>query len=503
MKVQIPLRKIVEGIPKRSFTGTLDLPITDIQYDPRKVTPGSVFFALPGSPRDGHDCITTALERGAAAVIYERPIFQPPRVTSLRVPDSRKALAAAAEIFYGHPARHLTLVGATGGEARSSAAYLTRHLLQNAGIQTGLVGSIAQEYEDRMIPAFGVIPEALETQYLMAEMVRTGCKACVLDVPPQNGFQLNGDITHCDIAVYTHGNGKTNGMLPHKNAGIPLSHVLAAKNADNRFLGTVHDLDDPSTLPRSNGTGSRCAVTYGADRTATVQVHDCCLLPDGGRLRLGLPGGVLDFRVPFLHRDDLRALLAAVGVAVVWGVPMTDLSRALERLSAVPGRLESVDNGQPFRVFVDSARTGAALGKALAVLRQTGTGRLIAVIGAGSALTLDERIELGEVAARLADHVIVTSNNPCCEAPEAIAEAVACGHCLVRSSRYRVQLDRRKAITEAVGMAQRGDTVLIAGKGHITYQEQAHTIVPFDDRVFARESLEEQGYCPDTEQADC
>ncbi|MDH7501385.1 MAG: UDP-N-acetylmuramyl-tripeptide synthetase [Verrucomicrobiota bacterium] len=491
MRTQISLREILDGKPAQTFGGALDVPVADLQYDVRKVRHGSAFFAFPGVAGDGHNHITTALERGAVAIVYERPMFRPPRVAAVRVRDSRMAMARAAEVFYGHPERQLTVIGVTGGEARSSGAFLVRRLLQKAGVESGLVGSIVDEYGERAIPKFGVMPEALDAQRLMVGMVRGGCAACVLEVRPWNVVAQNSVTVRCDIAVFVHGMGQATGFGTQRG-GASESCVLglAPKAGQKRFSAVVCDHDDAAAAACGRSVRASRIVTCGTSQSSAVHLQECWLHTDGARLRLKVPGGLISAAVPILHRDDLRALVGAVGVAVAFDVPLCSLRDALADVTAVPGHLEPVDCGQPFRVFVDSARRKTGLSKALAVLRQTGRGRLLLVFGAGADHTHDERVELGEVAARLVDHAIVTADNPCCESPEEIASEVLSGMRRIKSAGFEIECDRRAAIAKAMNMAKRGDTILIAGKGHVTCQEVNHAIVPFDDRVYVRESLE-------------
>ncbi|MCX8108876.1 MAG: Mur ligase domain-containing protein [Verrucomicrobiae bacterium] len=490
------LGDILDGIPRRILAGGLDVRVTGLEYDVRRVRPGTVYFALSGGDQNGHDRILAAIERGAVAVVCERSVFRPLRVTTIQVSDSRAALLMAGKRFYDFPDRRLTVIGVTGGEARGRAAVLVRRVLQHAGIETGVVGGIVDEYGDRAIPKFGLVPESLDVQRLMLGMAGEGCEVCVFEIPPFAGVGRLYGAMGCDVVVIGHGALERRfgewAYREQNSCGIDRSW---AKGREELFELVVYDVDDCTAVAVGRGLRARKAVTYGGCGGAAVQLQECTWHSSGTRVKVKLPGGCVSAELPLFDRDDLRGLLGALGVAVGLGVPLSLLRLSLRSLGPVPGHLEMINCGQPFRVVVDGARTVGSLTRVISVLRQSGSGRVLLVFGAGADQGLKERTELGRVAGLLADYVVVTSDNPCHEEPCSIAAEVVGGIRLVRTSGWLVECDRRAAIARALEMARRGDTVLIAGKGHITYQKLSGTVVPFDDRVHARESLEHLGYC--------
>ena len=489
------LRQLIHGIPRAIVHGSLDLPIASLEYDSRRVMPGTVFFALPGTPRDGHDYIAAALKRGATAVVYQRLGFLPPRATVIRVPDIRRAWAQASAAFYGHPSEQLTVIGVTGGTSRTSAAFLTRQLLQRAGIPTGLIGSIRHEIGERILPVLRAMPEVLDTQQLMAAMVRASCDACVIEVRSDVASRGDGAEVDFDVGVFTGGarDEEEGPRAGHRHAESRFP-VFLSKQANARLEAAVFDADDHASLALGRGAKARRSVTYGSDLTAQVRVLHQEPQNRGTRLRMLLLDRELESWVPLLGADELRGLWAAVAVGVALGVAPAAVRWWLGNVMPVPGRLEGLECGQPFGVFIDRAHTERALEQALRTLRRAATGRLLVACGGSAGQNAEQRARLGQTVARLADYTVVTTDNPGHEAPETIAASIVRGHCVIRTNDFQVELDRRQAIDHLIQCAQPGDTVLIAGKGHETYQESADTIAPFDDRVYARESLERLGF---------
>jgi UDP-N-acetylmuramoyl-L-alanyl-D-glutamate--2,6-diaminopimelate ligase len=485
------LRDLVNAVSPVRIEGSLDREVSGLAYDSRRAVPGTVFVAIPGRRTDGHEYIDSAIDRGACAVITERSDFVSPRATQIRVSDSRAALAAAASAFFAHPSRQLRVVGITGTNGKTTVSFLLRHLLEAAGVRCGLIGTVRYEIGDRVIPAQRTTPEALEIQQLMAHMVRAGCSTCILEVSSHGLEQKRVDGVSFDIGVFT------NLTHDHLDYHGNMEKYFAAKR---RLFAGVGELKGPSraVINIDDPYGARLAredhlevrLTYGLGETAVLRARDLDLRPDGTRMTLETPAGTFVALLPLIGRFNVYNALAAVGTALILNVPLPVVQGALASAPQTPGRLERVDRGQPFGVFVDYAHTEDALRNVLGALREVTRGRLLLVFGCGGDRDAGKRAPMGRVAGELADRVVVTSDNPRREKPEAIAAQIEVGLREAGGAPWGVDLDRSRAIDALVRDAAPGDTVLIAGKGHESYQESQDTVVPFDDRLVVTETLE-------------
>ena len=489
------LKELLDGLPLLRAEGPLDRPVAGVTADSRRLSPGMVFVAVPGETHDGHDFISTAIDRGAAAVICERNGFSSGRATKIRVADARVALAVAAANFYGHPSRKLKVIGITGTNGKTTVSFMVKHILETAGIHAGLLGTIRYEIGDRVLPAQRTTPESSEVQQFMAQMVRAGCGACVMEVSSHALAQKRVHGVEFDLAVFTnltqdhldfHGD-----MESYFDAKKELFTAVAR---GSKRGATILNIDDSYGLRLARATDVEIQLTFGLDALAKLRATDIELGPGVTRFTAETPAGSFPVTMPFIGRHNLYNALAAIGAGLALQVPVTKIQAALRTLPAVPGRLERISAGQPFSVFVDYAHTEDALQHVLRTVREITPGRVLLAFGCGGARDTDKRAKMGQVAALLADHTIITSDNPRRECPASIAAQIESGFRSVRPDQLSVQLDRAQAIRELLRLAQPGDTVLIAGKGHETYQEFEDTVVPFDDRVHAQEALEELGW---------
>jgi len=489
------LKEISRAIGPLRVEGSLEREITGITCDSRQVMPGMVFVAVPGSHVDGHDFIPNAIDRGAAAVVCERNGFISPRATKLKVADVRQALARAAAAYYGYPARRLKVIGVTGTNGKTTVAFLVRHLLEATGTKTGLIGTIRYEIGDRVVPAQRTTPEALDLQRFMAHMVNAGCRACVMEVSSHALEQHRVGEIEFDVSVFTnltqdhldyHGDMETYFTAKQK---------LFAPAAHGEKRGSqVINIDDSYGARLWREGQAEVRLSYGLNERASVRATRIQLLRDRTRFRVETPRGDVACVLPLIGRHNIYNALAAIGTALALEAPLEALPAALAAMPPVPGRLESVAAGQPFGLYVDYAHTDDALQNVLTTLREMTRGRLLLVFGCGGNRDAGKRPKMGAVAARLADYTVITSDNPRREDPATIARQIEEGYRGVRCDGYAVQLDRRRAIADILAQAGPEDTVLIAGKGHETYQEFESTVVPFDDRVHAAEALENLGY---------
>jgi UDP-N-acetylmuramoyl-L-alanyl-D-glutamate--2,6-diaminopimelate ligase len=484
------LKELVKKLSVLRVEGSLDREVAGITYDSRRVTPGMVFVAIPGAHVDGHDFINTAISRGASAIICERNGFSSPRATKIKVPDVREALARASASFYQHPSTKLQVIGVTGTNGKTTVAFMVKEILEAAGTKTGLLGTVRYEIGDRVIPAHRTTPESLEIHEMMAQMLAGGCKACVMEVSSHALEQKRVAGIEFDVAIFT------NLTQDHLDFHGTMENYFVAKQklftktaAGTKRSAIVINIDDATGARLANESDVEVKLTYGIRGAASVRATKVQLGADASSFTVEAPGKNFTCKLPLIGRHNIYNALAASGAGLAIGIDAKTIQSALGNMTPVPGRLESVSCGQPFAVFVDYAHTDDALHNVLTTLREVTKGRLLLLFGCGGNRDAGKRAKMGRVAAEFADYTIVTSDNPRNEAPEKIAAQIEEGFRAVKQRDYAVELDRKRAIGEIISLAKRGDTVLLAGKGHETYQEFEDTVVPFDDRVYAREAL--------------
>jgi UDP-N-acetylmuramoyl-L-alanyl-D-glutamate--2,6-diaminopimelate ligase len=448
--------------------------VTALAYDNRAVTPGTLFFCVPGFTRDGHDFADDAIARGAVALVVERPLGT--SVPEVLVDDVRASMAPAAAALAGDPTARLTTIGITGTNGKTTSAFLMRAVLEAGGRATGLLGTVAAVVGGEQHTVARTTPEAIDLQRTFAEMLAAGDEAVVMEVSSHALALHRADAIHWSAAVFT------NLTQDHLDFHRDMEDYFLAKR---RLFETgpelaVINVDDAYgvRLARDFPAGIRIGLESDDAQVRAVDVASdvsgSSFSVDGLRLRTTLPG----------RFNVLNALGAAV-VARELGVADAAIADGLAGAERVPGRFEPVDEGQAFSVFVDYSHKPDALAAVLRTARALTEGRLIVVFGAGGDRDRGKRVLMGRAASEHADVAILTSDNPRNEDPEAIMAEVAQG----APEADRVS-DRREAIERAVALASDGDVVVIAGKGHERYQEfEDGRRVPFDDVAVAREAL--------------
>lgn len=487
---RLRLADLVRVDELRKVCGSLARPVSGLAIDSRRVVPGDVFFALPGHRADGSDFIDQAIARGAVAVVSPRP--PGPRsasVTALQVDDPRALLASAAQRFYSFPDRSLGVIGVTGGRGTTSVAHLLQHLLERPeGPRAGLISSVHYHLGQRTVPAYLTTPEALDTFGLLAQMRDAGCREAVVEVSAQGIARQRVRGVRFGAVVLVPPADDLAGVRREPVSVPPLESRLFSGEFGMQPGVAVMSADDPggARLRERIPAGVR-VVTFGTAVAADVRAEAIECGAAGARFRLVWPGGQASVASPLLGRPHLSNLLAALAALWALGRDLKPLAAAASGLAAIPGRMEPVDDGQPFRVIVDAANAAAPLATALATVRAAGPRRVIAVLGAAGDRDRSGRAALLAAAQRGADFVIATADNPRTEGVGRVFTDLARG--VTDPSRVAWIEDRRRAIALALDMAGPGDAVLIAGRGPDGWQEMADTIVPFDDRRVARELL--------------
>ncbi len=471
--------------------GSLDRPISGLAIDSRRVVPGNLFFALPGLRADGATFIDEAVSRGAVAIVTPKlPALPPARVTFIQVADARAALATVAQRYYGFPDRDMTVVGVTGTNGKTTVTHLLKHLL-NGDQRVGLLGTISYDLGVRTVPAYRTTPESLDVYGLMAQMRDAGCKHAVMEVSSHGLDQQRVRGLQFGAAVFT--NLTRDHLDYHKtfDAYFAVKTRLFTGETGPAPKVAVVNLDDPygEKLAAKIDREVRAArlVTFGENPRAQVRAENLGLNFTNTTFRLVWPGGALEVNSPLIGRYNVSNLLAATATA--WGLgrdPAVVLAR-LKQFKGVPGRMERIDEGQPFNVLVDYAHTDDALRNALGMLRPITPGRLFVVFGCGGNRDRTKRPLMVRAVQESADFAFATADNPRTEALTQIFDDMRAG--VTAPEKITWIDDRRRAISLALDACQPGDCLLVAGKGHESYQEFADTVFPFDDRQVVRELI--------------
>jgi UDP-N-acetylmuramoyl-L-alanyl-D-glutamate--2,6-diaminopimelate ligase len=481
------LRELLAGADVIEIVGDSEIDITGLAYDSRRAEPGTLFFAYTGQTVDGHAYAQAAVDAGAVAVALERDVELPPFVVKAQVADARAAMAHAAVRFYGDPTSELDVVGITGTNGKTTTAFLTRQILERAGIQTGLLGTVKRIVGGIEEPVERTTPEAIDLQATFRRMVELGDRACAMEVS-SHALALNrADGIRFRAAAFT------NLTQDHLDFHTDMEDYFQAKRRLFVAAGAerhVVNLDDPygeRLIAELDCVTFSAAGAAGADYRATELAFDA----RGSRFRCLGPDGEVEVSLPLPGTFNVANALCAIASAAALGVGLDRAAEALAEADRVPGRFEPVEEGQPFAVLVDYAHTPDSLRNVLEAARDLTAPdrRLIVVFGAVGDRDRDKRPLMGEMAAAGADLAVVTSDNPRSEEPRAIVDEILAGM-PSGGAEIEVEPDRRAAIAAAIEAAREGDTVVIAGKGHEQGQEfEGGRKIPFDDRDVAREEL--------------
>jgi UDP-N-acetylmuramoyl-L-alanyl-D-glutamate--2,6-diaminopimelate ligase len=474
------LERLVAALAPEAVLGSPDpVEVRDLAYDARAVTPGAAFFAVPGLRVDGHDFAAQAVENGAAVLVVERAVE--PEVPQLVVPSSRAAMATAADVFFGEPTRELEVAGVTGTSGKTTTAYLLYSVLEAAGRQPGLLGTVESRVGDEVRSVVRTTPEAIDLQRTFREMLDAGNRSVALEASSHASVLHRLDRVRFDALVFT------NLSQDHLDFHESMEDYFAAKR--KLFTGAA---PTPAAVNIGNEWGRRLAeelayrnraplITFGLADDSEIRADQLELSATGA----SFTAGGIDVQSKLRGRFNVENVLGVIAAGILLDVAEDEIAAGIAALQGVPGRFEAVDEGQPFSVVVDYSHKPDALDNVLRTARELAAGRVIVVFGAGGDRDRQKRPLMGKVARDLADVVIVTSDNPRSEDPLAIIQDVLQG----TGTDVEIDPDRRSAIERAIGLADAGDVVVIAGKGHEQGQEIAGQKLAFDDRVVAREAL--------------
>lgn len=490
--------------PSRSGgTDPAEMEIGSIHCRAQNVEPGGLFVAITGFRADGHDYIAEAVDRGAVAVVVEKPAAA--EAVVVEVVSSRKALAEISSRFYGQPSQKLFIIGITGTNGKTTTAYLIESVLRRAGLETGVIGTIDYRYGGVSHANPVTTPESIDLQRILADMIENGVTHVILEVSSHAIDLHRVDGCHLDIGVFTnltrdhldyHGNMAAYGACKKRL----FTDYLGPENPKRRKVAVVN-MDDPMGRELVDAISGEI-VTTGHAETCRVRPESYSLERSGTVFRLSTPLGAVAVASALVGDHNLENILSAAGVGAAMGLSPETVRAGIEAVSTIPGRLESIANDKGLYVYVDYAHTPDALENVISSLRAVSASRLICIFGCGGDRDRGKRARMGEIAGHRCDLTVVTSDNPRTEPPQAIIDQILTG--MGRQGRaytpeelrdgfgapgYVVEPDRRNAIRLGVAAADIGDTILIAGKGHETYQIVGSRIDPFDDRQEARAAL--------------
>ena len=472
------IERLIAALAPAQVLALAPTEITDLAYDARAAGPGALFFAVPGMRADGHDFASQAVTNGAVALVVEHALDLP--VPQLVVEDSRAAMAVAADEFFGRPTEELAVAGVTGTSGKTTTAFLLYAVLAAAGRRPGLLGTVETRVDGERRPATRTTAEAIDLQRLFREMLDAGDRSCAIEATSHGSALSRLERVRFSALVFT------NLSQDHLDFHPTMEDYFQAKR--RLFFG---EDAPPAAVNVGDEYGRRLAdelrdagtplLTYGFADEAEIRPEDIDLSgPVTSLIAAGIP-----LRTRLRGRFNVENVLATVAAARLLGLPDESVAAGVESIGGVPGRFEIIDEGQPFTVVVDYAHKPGALENVLRAARELTVGRVLCVFGCGGDRDVGKRPLMGRIASELADFPILTSDNPRSEDPAAIAQAVLAG----MSGEPEVELDRGAAIARAIELAEPGDVVVIAGKGHERGQEIAGRVVPFDDRDVASEAL--------------
>ncbi|OOP57566.1 MAG: UDP-N-acetylmuramoyl-L-alanyl-D-glutamate--2,6-diaminopimelate ligase [Candidatus Brocadia carolinensis] len=460
--------------------------VCGISHDSRKIKKGYVFVAIKGHKVDGHNFIATAIEKGAAALVVEKRTEATPRIPQIVVPHTRPALAVMSNWFYGEPSAQMSVIGITGTNGKTTTSYFTKSIIESAGNKTGLIGTIQYQIGGRVIPAQETTPESVELHGYFAEMLKSGIRYAVIEVSSHALSQCRVEGVCFRSAIFT------NLSVEHLDYHTDIRNYRTEKLKLVKGLSpdafAILNADDNASKHFAECTKSQ-VVWYGikkknADVTAEIQQEDV----NTTQILLNSPWGKIPINLNLIGKHNVYNALAAAANGLALGFTLDTVKTGIESLKTVPGRLERIDCGQDYAVYVDFAHTHQALQLVLRTLREVTKGRIILVFGCGGDRDRKKRSKMGHVAEKYSDLFWITSDNPRSEDPNHIIREIQKG--VKKESCFRVQADRRTAIEEAISEATGGDVVIIAGKGHEQNQIAKGVTISFDDREVVRQMLQ-------------
>lgn len=484
----VKLADLLTNVDCLRVDGSLDLEITGINQDSRSVVAGDLFICLKGVKVDGHQYLKQAAERGAVAAIVEDWPEADYGLTIIQVEKAAVALKEIAWAFYGYPDRKLKLIGVVGTNGKTTTTYLMKSILEAAGYRVGLIGTINYLIGDRALAATNTTPGFLELQKLFAQMVEAGVEYVVMEVSSHSIHQGRVAGLKFEGGIFTN---LTQDHLDYHGTFDEYLKVKAKffQDLPSDAWAAINN-DDPNAAAIIAGTKAR-VYTYGINNQASVQAEDVKVVQSGVSYRAATFRGTVALKLNLTGYFNVYNSLGALTAGLAEGLDLFEVKQGLEEVTVVPGRFQRVPEAETFGVIIDYAHTPDGLENILKTARKITSRRLLLVFGCGGDRDRAKRPIMGEIAARMADFTIITSDNPRTEDPLAIIKDIEAGFSKVKTASYQIEADRALAIRKIIAMAEKDDLVMIAGKGHETYQDFGDHRIHFDDGEVVREALKE------------
>ncbi|MBP1904372.1 UDP-N-acetylmuramoyl-L-alanyl-D-glutamate--2,6-diaminopimelate ligase [Paenibacillus turicensis] len=475
--------------------GDENTPFSGIAFDSRKVQAGDLFLCMEGFTVDGHNYAAKAASQGAVALIVERWLDDV-NLPQLKVKDSRLAMAIISNVFFDYPSHKMGVIGVTGTNGKTTTTHLIEAILQDHHKNVGLIGTISRRFNGQSFTSSGTTPECLDLQHYMQEMVSANVDYCVMEASSHALEQGRLKGIHFRTAVFTN---MTQDHLDYHKTMEEYTHAKGllfsrlgnsySENLAERSYAVLNN-DDPASEYFKKITSAE-VITYAVEQDADVKASNIAITAKGTSFHVASPWGEADISLQMVGKFNVYNALAAMTAALLEGLTIAEIKQSLEQVPGVEGRVEAVNEGQDFAVLVDYAHTPDGLENVLRTVKEFAVGKVITVFGCGGDRDRTKRPIMAKIAAEYSDYVVVTSDNPRTEDPNFILQEVEAGLIEMNADKehYELLVDRREAINHAIEMASHNDVVLIAGKGHETYQLIGTAVLDFDDRVVAREAI--------------
>ncbi|MBM4054312.1 MAG: UDP-N-acetylmuramoyl-L-alanyl-D-glutamate--2,6-diaminopimelate ligase [Planctomycetes bacterium] len=479
------LSEICSVLEKYTLNSFTEKEVSGLTHDSRKVKKGYLFVAIKGHKSDGHDFVSMAREKGAIAVVAEKATDCVADIPQIIVSNTRRALSLLSEHFYDYPSSKMTIVGITGTNGKTTTSFLTKSVIEASGNKSGLIGTIHYQIGSRIIPANETTPESVDIQFYLSDMLNNNVKYAAVEVSSHALSQHRMDGVRFRSAIFT--NLSAEHLDYHENIKKYREEKVKLVRGLDKDAFAVLNADHNTSKYFEKNTVAQI-VWYGIKKeSADVRAEIIDMSVEGTRFLLISPWGKTVVNLKLIGKHNVYNALAAAANGFCLGFDIEIIKKGLESLANIPGRLEKLEYGQEFDVFIDFAHTHHALQVVLNTLRSITAGRIILVFGCGGDRDRKKRAKMGHIAEKYSDLFWITNDNPRSEDPAGIINEIQKG--IRGNSCYKVQQDRKVAIEEALSEAKKGDVVVIAGKGHERCQILKHTVIPFDDREVVKQVL--------------